>query len=59
VTIELSDEEFEALVLALGTAAGAAGPADRPWFWALIKLANAVNRSNPRWTPYEIPKEYQ
>ncbi|MGH9665554.1 MAG: hypothetical protein ACRD9L_14105 [Bryobacteraceae bacterium] len=56
LTIELSRDEFELLLLALGIAAGSAA-ASPALFKDLLRLANAVNRNNPAWRPYEVPAE--
>jgi hypothetical protein len=57
-TITLSDDEFYLLMLALGLASGEAlKRKDHPHVMRLFRLANAVNRENPNWTPYEIPED--
>lgn len=51
---ELSREDFELLLLALGIATGACREprlANR-----LIQLADTINKGNPNWTPYGVPK---
>jgi hypothetical protein len=55
--IDLSEDEFEVLILALGYAAGAASKdnVNPSLVDSFIRVANAVNRNNPRWTNYEIP----
>lgn len=54
IKIELSRTEFDLLLLALGLAAGTVK--DHKLFNNLLRLANAVNKNNPAWTPYEVPK---
>jgi hypothetical protein len=72
VVIEISEEEFESLLLCLGYATGAAS-AKPPGYddhrhrtvplheyklaesW--LRLANSINKGNPQWTPYKIPKK--
>jgi hypothetical protein len=58
VTLDMSQSEFNELVLILGYAAGAANQeGDRRMFYRLIAFANAVNEQNPNWRRYEIPEE--
>lgn len=59
-TFELTDQEFETLLLALGTATGAAlRHSDNGMAYSFLRLANAINKDNPKWTPYVIPEEEQ
>jgi hypothetical protein len=54
MTIELSDEEFKILLLAMGYATGAAAKeGNHQLANSFLILANAVNRDNPRWIPYK------
>jgi hypothetical protein len=56
--IELTDDEFSTLLLMCGYAAGAASSHDNKRLaYGFLRVANAINRNNPSWTPYEIPKE--
>lgn len=58
MTIELTDDEFGNLIFTLGIAAGAlAKQSDMRGVSRVFRLANAINRNNPNWTPYEIPPE--
>jgi hypothetical protein len=58
MTIELTHDEFDTLLLMCGYAAGAAfDKGDRRLCNGFITLANAINRDNPRWIPYQIPPE--
>jgi len=60
VRLEMTRNEFEEFLLVLGFAAGAAlREPDQAIFWRWINFANEVNRTNPRFTPYEIPAKYQ
>lgn len=57
VKIALTREEYETLLLAVGYATGAAlRDNDRKLMRAFLLLANAVNRDNPNWKPYEVPE---
>jgi hypothetical protein len=56
--IELTDDEFTTLMLMCGYAAGVASGRDSMCLaYSFLRLANAINRDNPDWIPYEIPKE--
>lgn len=53
VYIDLTETEFEMLILLMGQGAGNAMRANddlRPW----LRLANAINKGNPNWRPYEV-----
>jgi hypothetical protein len=57
-TITLSEDEYVSLLLAIGYATGAASlRGDGGYVGRLFRLANAVNRDNPAWTPYQVPEE--
>ena len=56
VKIDISEEEYTSLLMVIGYAAGSA--ANKSTFYMCIKIANVINEGNPRYTPYEIPKEY-
>ena len=58
VKLEMGVDEWQTLLLALGYAAGASFR-DKPVFWKLVRFANEVNRTNPSFTPYEIPEEFR
>ena len=55
MVIELDEEEFSQLLVMLGYAVGAA---TRDGHQILrdhfLRLSNAVNRKNPRWSPYHV-----
>lgn len=51
VTLTLTRDQFDGLVLALGMATGVASRDGHPTeSW--LALANAVNEGNPNWRPY-------
>lgn len=50
---KLTKSEHQLLIFALGLATGAASD-NKPLFWRLVALSNAVNKNNPDWIPYEI-----
>ena len=54
-TVELSEDEFSGLIFAMGLLAGQLFD-DKPRFYRVLQLTNALNRNNPNWTPYEIPE---
>ena len=55
VELDLSRDDFELLLQAMGFAAGAAKKAgNRDLFKSMLRLANDVNAGNPRWTPYDV-----
>jgi hypothetical protein len=57
-TFTLTRDQYETLLLALGTAAGAAhGQGNEELFVAFLRLANKINTNNPNWKPYELPPE--
>jgi hypothetical protein len=57
VTIELSRDEMDSLTICLGYALGAAvDHEDRKLGDSFLRIANAVHRNNPNWTPYEVPE---
>ena len=60
VTLSMSEGEFQALLLVIGYAAGAAqSKGDKAAFWKWIRLANQVNEGNPNFDQYEIPEEFR
>jgi hypothetical protein len=57
VQIRLTRDEFDALLVMSGMAlAMALQQGDRAMMASFLKLANAINRDNPNWKPYEIPE---
>lgn len=60
ITLQVSREDYDRLLLALGMAAACARrDLDESAFWSLIDLANRLNTGNPRFTEYEIPEEFK
>lgn len=58
VTIELTKDELDSLTICMGYALGAATERkNKRLFNSFLRVANAVHRNNPNWTPYEIPEE--
>jgi hypothetical protein len=58
VTIRLLREDFLFLVFTLGFAAAEHhNRGEKQIFSQTLKLANAINRDNPNWTPYETKEE--
>jgi hypothetical protein len=53
-TIELSNDEFDRLLIALGYATGAARQQHSDLADSFLRLANLINKDNPRWTPYKV-----
>ena len=53
-TIELSNDEFDRLLIALGYATGAARQQHGDLADSFLRLANLINKDNPRWTPYKV-----
>lgn len=60
VTLEMTGEDYENLLLLMGVALGSASHFnDRDLFWRWMGFVNRMNEGNPRFTPYEIPEEYR
>jgi hypothetical protein len=59
VTITLTTEEYDRLLILMGFAVGAAYEKDREIAYRFLELANRVNRGNPHWRSYEIPDEFK
>lgn len=59
VTLEMTVDDWENLLLMIGSAAGSVYNHDKVLFWHWIRFANEINQGNPRFTPYEIPEEFQ
>jgi hypothetical protein len=51
VILSMSREDYDALLIRLGIAAGWASD-DPQLFWEHIKLLNRLNEGNPHYTPY-------
>jgi hypothetical protein len=57
--IELTEEQFQTLLLMAGCATGAAfKEGDRQLAYRFVELCNAINKDNPQFIPYDIPAEY-
>lgn len=57
VTLTMTVEEYESLLMALGYALGFSNNrGNLDLFSEWIKLANSLNKGNPKYTPYEVPK---
>jgi hypothetical protein len=60
LNLNLTREEFDTLILALGFATGSAFKQGMGKLsYSLLELANTINKDNPNWKPYEIPQEYR
>lgn len=57
VPIELSRDEMDSLTICLGYALCAATERKHEQLGhSFLRVANAVHRNNPNWTPYEVPR---
>lgn len=56
VYIELSEDDFGALLFCLGMAWTAAARVDQARGEAVLRLTNEINANNPNYVPYEVPK---
>lgn len=57
VTITLTRQEFESLLLVVGFAGGyALRDQNTSIFRLSVRCANAVNRDNPGYMPYDVPE---
>lgn len=60
ITIEMSRDDYELLLLLLGIATGSCSRnPNRDMFWNSVDFVNRLNAANPRFTPYEIPEEFR
>jgi hypothetical protein len=58
VTLTMSRDQFNTLLLALGMATGCAHKqADAPMAFSFFCLVNAINDGNPDFTPYNVAPE--
>jgi hypothetical protein len=55
VLIDISDDDYNWLMMVLGFATAHATPYGIVRPIGVLRLANAINEGNPNWTPYEIP----
>jgi hypothetical protein len=57
VMIELTRDEMDSLTICMGYALGAATQIQDQYLGhSFLRIANAVHRNNPNWTPYEVPE---
>lgn len=56
VTLTITEDEYEILLTALGYATAYAQKGDRVLFRHYIELMNSLNKGNPAYTPFEVPK---
>lgn len=54
VTLTMSREDYNFLLMALGMATGIAS---RDQMWGIVSLVNQMNAGNPDFTPYDIPPD--
>jgi hypothetical protein len=55
VQLDLSRDDFDVLLYALGCAIGAASKGgNRELVKSMLGLANEINAGNPNWTPYDV-----
>jgi hypothetical protein len=60
VTLDMTRDDYDKLMLMLGYATGAANMAgELTLFWSWLRLANELNNGNPNFRPYEIPEEFR
>jgi hypothetical protein len=60
VVLTMSKDDFDRLLLMLGFAAGAAkAQGDNVRFYSWIEFVNELNRTNPRFIPYQIPEKFR
>jgi hypothetical protein len=57
VTLNMTVDDFELLLLMLGVAVGAASKNESLYF-RFLKFVNGLNSTNPDFAPYKIPPEF-
>lgn len=57
ITIEMTRNDYEQLMLILGYACGAASAKNPAIFYTWLAFVNDLNATNPNFTPREIPAE--
>jgi hypothetical protein len=58
ITFTITGNEYMQLLLMMGYATGAASrEEDQPLLRSFLRLANSINKDNPKWIPYEVPEE--
>jgi len=50
---ELSQDDFDLLLISLGAAVGALMPGNPAMAVRILELANTINKDNPAWIPYK------
>lgn len=60
ITLEMTLDDWEKLLLILGFAIGTVHRQEgSPQFYSFLQFVNELNRTNPRFTQYEIPEEFR
>lgn len=60
VTLEMTRDDYERLLIMIGFACGAAlRNGDRSQLYRWLEFANDMNAGNPAFLPYEIPEEFR
>lgn len=60
ITLEMTGDDFDCLLIMLGAAIGSAlraGRKDMAYLW--LEFTNKLNNGNSEFTPYEIPTEHE
>jgi uncharacterized protein YfaT (DUF1175 family) len=57
ITFTITNSEYMMLLVMMGYATGAASQQDQALFRSFLRLANSINKDNPKWIPYEVPEE--
>jgi hypothetical protein len=59
ITLEMTEEDYDALTLFLGIASGHAHrDGDLQMFWRMIQFVNRLNRTNPNFRQYDVPPQF-
>lgn len=59
IVLRLSVDDYDRLLIMMGFATGAAFKKDVHMAYQFVDLVNRINRGNPKFRPYAIPKEFQ
>jgi hypothetical protein len=54
VILSMSREDYDALLIRLGLAAGVAATCDKALFAEHVKMLNRLNEGNPNYRPYQV-----
>lgn len=58
MSFELTEEQYQQLIFALGYAAGTAHKNEnKELFWSIVRLTNAVGAHSPNYIPYAVLAE--